>query len=344
MPPKIPVVLAPLDAGGRAVKVQLGPTTTGRKAVAAYAKSTGARAVGLRHRNRPVDLDRPLAPQCAADDVVEVVLDADAEDASEEIAEADAVAGGFVDPRLAELLKVAGPEMIATRCTGRALVRAASLEASDDEFRAAREELRKRRYLCNEELCEQRLSLLLPRGARLLTIGAGFGATSMIADVLLDRPEAQVVVDPGSGFFPEYLIAASVGSFKTAQGFLGKSRQSTDMVLGDVVERYYDLAELEALAGGPFDAVLADCEGAFGDVLDDFPRLLETATWICVEWDGAGRRGWVADVRRKLLDAGFRPLDCGDRRCTCVDASRPAYEAQGAPTFHEIFAKPGPGL
>ena len=48
--------------------------------------------------------------------------------------------------------------------------------------------LRARGFACNEELCEQRLSLLLPRSARLLTIGAGFGATCMVADALLDDP------------------------------------------------------------------------------------------------------------------------------------------------------------
>ena len=51
-------------------------------------------------------------------------------------------------------------------------------------------------------------------------------------------------------------------------------RQPTTMVLGDVVDAYHDLDSLERLAGGPFDAVLADCEGApcdfkdFDDVYD----------------------------------------------------------------------------
>ncbi|KAH8060994.1 hypothetical protein JL722_4286 [Aureococcus anophagefferens] len=170
-------------------------------------------------------------------------------------------------------------------------------------------------------------------------------------------------------FFPEYHLAARLGRFKTVQGFLGRSRQPTTMVLGDVVDAYHDLAALERLAGGcveinqwnalssknfkplyldqieaggPFDAVLADCEGAFVDVVRDFPELLDRASWVCVEWDQPSNRNWVAEVRPALLRAGLAPLDCGDRRCACDEPRfAPSFRAQGAPTFHEVFVRTG---
>ena len=96
------------------------------------------------------------------------------------------------------------------------------------------------------------------------------------------------------------------------------------------------------LAGGPFDAVLADCEGAFVDVVRDFPELLDRASWVCVEWDQPSNRNWVAEVRPALLRAGLAPLDCGDRRCACDEPRfAPSFRAQGAPTFHEVFVRTG---
>ena len=337
---KTPIMLAALD--GRALRMSLGAKTTGRKALEAYNKGSPTAATALTHKNgSPVFLEEPLAPQCAAGEVLLVVVaEAEAvEEVDEEFALAE-VAPAAADPQLAELLRVAGPETICRRCTPRALARATFLESADDDFRRVREHLRRRGFLCNEELCEQRLSLTMPRSCRLLTIGAGFGATCMIADAIMEDPTKQVVVDPGSQFFPEYHLAARLGRFKTAQGFLGKSRQSTEMVLGDVVETYYSLEDLERLVGGPFDAVLADCEGAFLDILDDFPDVLQKARWLCVEWDLPQNRSWVASVRPRILKSGLRPLDCGDRACACDEPRfRPSYTAQGAPRFHEVFVR-----
>ncbi|KAH8046766.1 hypothetical protein JL722_13514 [Aureococcus anophagefferens] len=258
-PAKKAVVLASLD--GRALKLQVGAKTTARKALEADNKAAPVPATGLERKGgAPLRLDAPLGPQVAEGEVVV----------------------------LAELLRVAGPETIAARCTPRALARAAFLESTDDDFGRVRAALRARGFACNEELCEQRLSLLLPRSARLLTIGAGFGATCMVADALLDDPTRQVV------------------------------------------------------AGGPFDAVLADCEGAFVDVVRDFPELLDRASWVCVEWDQPSNRNWVAEVRPALLRAGLAPLDCGDRRCACDEPRfAPSFRAQGAPTFHEVFVRTG---
>ena len=346
-PAKKAVVLASLD--GRALKLQVGAKTTARKALEAYNKAAPVPATGLERKGgAPLRLDAPLGPQVAEGEVVVVVGGAAPAPAP---APPPAVrrrrlapepAAPPPDPQLAELLRVAGPETIAARCTPRALARAAFLESTDDDFGRVRAALRARGFACNEELCEQRLSLLLPRSARLLTIGAGFGATCMVADALLDDPTRQVVVDPGSRFFPEYHLAARLGRFKTVQGFLGRSRQPTTMVLGDVVDAYHDLAALERLAGGPFDAVLADCEGAFVDVVRDFPELLDRASWVCVEWDQPSNRNWVAEVRPALLRAGLAPLDCGDRRCACDEPRfAPSFRAQGAPTFHEVFVRTG---
>ncbi|EGB06611.1 hypothetical protein AURANDRAFT_65537 [Aureococcus anophagefferens] len=380
-PAKKAVVLASLD--GRALKLQVGAKTTARKALEAYNKASPVPATGLERKGgAPLRLDAPLGPQVAEGEVVVVVggaAPAPAPAPAPAAAPAPAVrrrrlapepAAPPPDPQLAELLRVAGPETIAARCTPRALARAAFLESTDDDFGRVRAALRARGFACNEELCEQRLSLLLPRSARLLTIGAGFGATCMVADALLDDPTRQVVVDPGSRFqgstrernsqlqrlrsrpfstrrfFPEYHLAARLGRFTTVQGFLGRSRQPTTMVLGDVVDAYHDLAALERLAvrlaGGPFDAVLADCEGAFVDVVRDFPELLDRASWVCVEWDQPSNRNWVAEVRPALLRAGLAPLDCGDRRCACDEPRfAPSFRAQGAPTFHEVFVRTG---
>ena len=113
-----------------------------------------------------------------------------------------------------------------------------------------------------------------------------------------------------------------------------------DYILGDVVETYYSLEDLERLVGGPFDAVLADCEGAFLDILDDFPDALQKARWLCVEWDLPQNRSWVASVRPRILKSGLRPLDCGARACACDEPRfRPSYTAQGAPRFHEVFVR-----
>ncbi|KAH8078503.1 hypothetical protein JL720_9698 [Aureococcus anophagefferens] len=298
-PAKKAVVLASLD--GRALKLQVGAKTTARKALEAYNKAAPVPATGLERKGgAPLRLDAPLGPQVAEGEVVVVVggaAPAPAPAPAPAAAPAPAVRrrrraepAAPPDPQLAELLRVAGPETIAARCTPRALARAAFLESTDDDFGRVREALRARGFACNEELCEQRLSLLLPRSARLLTIGAGFGATCMVADALLDDPTRQVV----------------------------------------------------AARGRPFDAVLADCEGAFVDVVRDFPELLDRASWVCVEWDQPSNRNWVAEVRPALLRAGLAPLDCGDRRCACDEPRfAPSFRAQGAPTFHEVFVRTG---
>ncbi|KAH8067491.1 hypothetical protein JL721_7605 [Aureococcus anophagefferens] len=325
-PAKKAVVLASLD--GRALKLQVGAKTTARKALEAYNKAAPVPATGLERKGgAPLRLDAPC-PQVAEGEVVVVV--GGAAPAPAPAPAAAAAPPPAVRRRLApsprRRRRSAARGAPARRGPGdhrravhaAALARAAFLESTDDDFGRVRAALRARGFACNEELCEQRLSLLLPRSARLLTIGAGFGATCMVADALLDDPTRQVV------------------------GFLGRSRQPTTMVLGDVVDAYHDLAALERLAGGPFDAVLADCEGAFGDVVRDFPELLDRASWVCVEWDQPSNRNWVAEVRPALLRAGLAPLDCGDRRCACDEPRfAPSFRAQGAPTFHEVFVRTG---
>lgn len=160
--------------------------------------------------------------------------------------------------------------------------------------------------IIQHERPEQELvARFIPSNSVVLELGGNYGATAAIINTKLSDKTKHVIVEPEAHFVNTLL--GHRGSlnlhYTPAHGILAKDKEKqVKLWLSCANSKQFILSDLEGMIGGSkFTAILADCEGAFDPILQDFPELLDTVKVIVLENDG----GDIQRVRTTLQTANF---------------------------------------
>lgn len=155
---------------------------------------------------------------------------------------------------------------------------------------------------------QELIAKFLPTQCNVLEMGGESGTTSLIIDTILD-PEYRskhVVVDPADSSIPKMERVKKIYgcNFKIAHGFIGKERKlHEELWEGCKNKKMFSLNELETLIDGKFDVLVVDCEGAFYNILNEFPQILDNAKLIIIEQDGPSNSN--NSIKQNLLNHNF---------------------------------------
>lgn len=159
----------------------------------------------------------------------------------------------------------------------------------------------------NIERPEQELiAKFLPNRCCVLEMGGESGTTSLIINKILEDPTKHVLVEPSENSIPklEFVKQTYHTKFNVVHGFVGRNRKMHEELWEECKYRkMYDLHELESIVKQKFDVLVIDCEGAFYNILNDIPEILESIKMIIIEMDGPDDK--VPEVRNKLIENGF---------------------------------------
>lgn len=150
------------------------------------------------------------------------------------------------------------------------------------------------------------IAKFMPRQATVLELGAGKGSTAAVIDKILDNPKRHVVIDPSreACSIVSRNKTLTDSSYALVHGFLAENRKGQEDLWDECKAcKNYSLKELEQIAGGKFDCIIADCEGAFIHILNDFKDLLDTVELIVIELDGDPLN--CQETVQRLTDSGF---------------------------------------
>lgn len=160
--------------------------------------------------------------------------------------------------------------------------------------------------IIQHERPEQELvARFIPSNSVVLELGGNYGATAAIINTKLSDKTKHVIVEPEAHFVNTLL--GHRGSlnlhYTPAHGILAKDKEKQVKLWPSCANsKQFILSDLEGMIGGSkFTAILADCEGAFDPILQDFPELLDTVKVIVLENDG----GDIQRVRATLQTANF---------------------------------------
>lgn len=113
----------------------------------------------------------------------------------------------------------------------------------------------------------------------------------------------------------------------------------------------WSLVELQNLVGSQFDVLIVDCEGAFYNILNDFPEILDNIKLIIIEMDGPDKK--IPEIREKLLKNKFELVHTqvhpyinsqinNDKLWTCFSNVNDFYKLKlnkNLIGFHEVYIK-----
>jgi hypothetical protein len=66
----------------------------------------------------------------------------------------------------------------------------------------------------------------------------------------------------------------------------------------------YSLNEIQSLINDKFDVLVVDCEGAFYNIVNEFPEILVDAKLIIIELDGDCKN--IIPLRNQIINNGFK--------------------------------------
>jgi hypothetical protein len=153
---------------------------------------------------------------------------------------------------------------------------------------------------------QEMIAKYLPTDCCVLEMGGESGTTSLIINKILKDPTKHVLVEPSEQSLPKLARTQQLygTQFKVAHGFVGRNRAEHELLWAECkYRRMFDLCELEQMVNQSFDVLVIDCEGAFYNILNDMPDILDAAKLIIIEMDGPDEK--VPFVRTTLLDRGF---------------------------------------
>ena len=152
-------------------------------------------------------------------------------------------------------------------------------------------EARPRRFIERPE--QELIAKFLPRDCCVLEFGGESGTTALIIDKILRYPERHVVVEPSSKSIEKLNNTKRIynAKFEIAYGFLGKKRDLHEKLWDECKNcKMWSLIELQKLVKSKFDVLIVDCEGAFYNILNDFPEILDNIKLIIIEMDGPDKK------------------------------------------------------
>ena len=159
----------------------------------------------------------------------------------------------------------------------------------------------------NIERPEQELiAKFLPNDCCVLEMGGESGTTSLIINKILKDPTKHVLVEPSSNSIKKLMKVKEIynTSFSVAHGFVGRNRDEHEKLWNEC--KYctmFDIHELEMMVNQKFDVLVIDCEGAFYNILNDIPEILDNIKLIIIEMDGPDDK--IPFIRNKLIENKF---------------------------------------
>ena len=153
---------------------------------------------------------------------------------------------------------------------------------------------------------QELIAKYLPTECSVLELGGESGTTSLIINnILANNFKKHVVVDPENAILKlENTKKKYSANFQILHGFLGKDRETHEkMWSGCINNKMYQLTEIEAMINDTFDVLVVDCEGAFYNIVNEIPDILDKASLIIIEMDGVCEN--VEPLRNKFLKSGF---------------------------------------
>ena len=153
---------------------------------------------------------------------------------------------------------------------------------------------------------QEMIAKFLPNECCVLEMGGESGTTSLIINKILKDPTKHVLVEPSVNSIPKLKKTEEIYNtkFQIAHGFVGRNRSEHEKLWPECKYRQmFDLPELENMVRQKFDVLVIDCEGAFYNILNDIPEILDNIKLIIIEMDGPDEK--VPFVRAKLIESKF---------------------------------------
>ena len=155
---------------------------------------------------------------------------------------------------------------------------------------------------------QELIAKYLPTQCNVLELGGESGTTSLIINNILDDDykKKHIIIDPEKNAIIklEYTKNKYSANFQIIHGFLGKNREMHEkMWNGCKNNKMFQLTEIEAMINDTFDVLVIDCEGAFYNIVNEIPEILDKASLIIIEMDGDCEN--VESLRNKILKSGF---------------------------------------
>lgn len=161
----------------------------------------------------------------------------------------------------------------------------------------------------NIERPEQELiAKYLPSQCNVLEIGGESGTTSLIINSILqgNYKRNHIIVEPDNNSIPKLERVKNLYSsdFQIVHGFIGKTRSIHEEIWdGCKDKKMYSLNEIQSLINDKFDVLVVDCEGAFYNIVNEFPEILVDAKLIIIELDGDCKN--IVPLRNQIINKGF---------------------------------------
>jgi FkbM family methyltransferase len=164
--------------------------------------------------------------------------------------------------------------------------------------------------------------------SRVLEVGARYGSVSCTINAILADKKTQVSLEPdekvwaalednrnrtGSEFYifkgtlsrhPNKLVFTGGGRYGGTHRFRRASSVETNLP-------HITYSQLKDTYFIP-DTLVIDCEGAWVEIFDEFPEILDDVNMIFIEWDGKDARN-VQQYKRLLVQKGFKEIKGGFR-------------------------------
>lgn len=177
----------------------------------------------------------------------------------------------------------------------------------------------------SDETFEQYMTYqFLPRNASVLELGGNIGRNSMLISSLLEDPTKHVVLESDSDIAnclkknrddnnkQFHVEDAALSKRKLLQKENSwETIPSDTLIEGYKKVRNVTLPELEQKYNVRFDALVADCEGALYEILQDDPTVLDNIKTIIVENDYFNSEK-MRFVKKVYKEKGFTPLYVGN--------------------------------
>jgi hypothetical protein len=154
---------------------------------------------------------------------------------------------------------------------------------------------------------QELIAKFLPSNCSVLEFGGSSGTTSLIIDRIMKNPNQHVLVEPSINsvnYIIHNVIKKYDAKFQIAHGFVGRDRTTHEELWSECKNcKMWDLIELENLVKCKFDVLIIDCEGAFYNILNEIPEILDSVKLIIIEMDGSGDTN--ENIKQKLLKNKF---------------------------------------
>jgi len=153
---------------------------------------------------------------------------------------------------------------------------------------------------------QELIAKYLPYDCCVLELGGESGTTSLLINKIIKNPFNHVIIEPSSNSIPKLYKTANIynAKYKVVHGFIGLDRNIHKKLWPECeVSNMYDLATINKLVNSKFDVLVVDCEGAFYNILNEFPDILDNIKLIIIENDGPQEN--VKYIRNKLKVNNF---------------------------------------